>query len=109
MGDPGGYAEDGIMGKNIMMEPVIPIYDIAGNFASGKCVGCGNQSNPLKFAYERRNNINRNNKIFGNTFAGFQLLPSLALRYQLQIHLRDLLQDFLHLSKCLQTFLDFAL
>jgi len=80
MGDPGGYAEDGIMGKNIMMQPVIPIYDIAGNFASGKCVSCGNQTNPLKFAYERRNNINRNNKIFGNTFAGLQVLPSLALR-----------------------------
>ena len=80
MGDPGGYAEDGIIGKNIMMQPVVPIYDIAGNFASGKAVGLGNQSNPLKFAYERRNNINRNNKVFGNTFAGFQVLPSLALR-----------------------------
>src|SRR5689334_2337370 len=28
MADPGGYAEDGIVGKNIMMQPVIPIYDI---------------------------------------------------------------------------------
>jgi TonB-linked SusC/RagA family outer membrane protein len=80
MADPNGYAEDGIMGKNIMMQPVIPIYDIQGNFASGKCVSCGNQTNPLKFAYERRNNINRNNKVFGNTFAGFQVLPELALR-----------------------------
>jgi TonB-linked SusC/RagA family outer membrane protein len=80
MGDPGGYAEDGIMGKNIMMQPVIPIYDVAGNFASGKASSLGNQSNPVKFAYERRNNINRNNKVFGNTFAGFQVLPSLALR-----------------------------
>ena len=67
-------------GKNILMQPVVPIYDIAGNFASGKAVGLGNQSNPLKFAYERRNNINRNNKVFGNAFAGFQLLPTLALR-----------------------------
>jgi TonB-dependent starch-binding outer membrane protein SusC len=80
MGDPGGYAEDGIMGKNIMMQPVVPIYDIGGNFASGKAVGLGNQTNPLKFAYTRKDNINRNNKVFGNTFAGFQLLPSLALR-----------------------------
>ena len=80
MGDPGGYAEDGIIGKNILSEPVIPIYDINGNFASGKGVGLGNQSNPLKFAYERRNNFNRNNKAFGNAFAGFQLIPSVALR-----------------------------
>jgi len=80
MSDPGGYAEDGIVGKNILMQPVVPIYDIAGNFASGKSTTLGNQSNPLKYAYERRNNINRNNKVFGNGFAGFQLLPSLALR-----------------------------
>jgi TonB-dependent starch-binding outer membrane protein SusC len=80
MGDPGGYAEDGIVGKNILMQTVVPIYDIAGNFASGKAGSLGNQSNPLKFAYERRNNINRNNKVFGNGFAGFQLLPNVALR-----------------------------
>ncbi|HEX7978358.1 MAG TPA: SusC/RagA family TonB-linked outer membrane protein [Gemmatimonadaceae bacterium] len=89
MGDPGGYAEDGIMGKNIMMQPIIPIYDIAGNFAAGKATGLGNQSNPLKFAYERRNNINRNNKVFGNTFAGYQVLPSLALRSSIGFNQND--------------------
>ena len=52
--DPGGYAEDGILGKNILMQPVVPVYDVAGNFAAGKAVGLGNQSNPLKYAYERK-------------------------------------------------------
>src|SRR5829696_586955 len=89
MGDPGGYAEDGIMGKNILMQPVIPIYDINGNFASGKSTGLGNQSNPLKFAYERRNNINRNNKVFGNGFAGLQVIPSIALRSSIGFNLNQ--------------------
>jgi TonB-dependent starch-binding outer membrane protein SusC len=89
MGDPGGYAEDGIMGKNILMQPVVPIYDISGNFASGKAVGLGNQSNPLKFAFERRNNINRNNRIFGNGFAGFQVIPALALRSSIGFNVRQ--------------------
>src|SRR6266480_4962891 len=34
--DPGGYAEDGILGKDILMQPVIPVFDIKGNFAGGK-------------------------------------------------------------------------
>ena len=34
--DPGGYAEDGILGKNILMQPVVPVRDINGNFAVGK-------------------------------------------------------------------------
>src|SRR2546426_7320673 len=46
--DPGGYAEDGILGKNIMMQPVVPVYDIGGHFASEKSIN--NQSNPLKYA-----------------------------------------------------------
>ena len=89
MGDPGGYAEDGIVGKNILMQPVVPIYDINGNFASGKAVGLGNQGNPLKFAFERRNNINRNNRIFGNGFAGFQAMPELALRSSIGFNVRQ--------------------
>jgi TonB-linked SusC/RagA family outer membrane protein len=83
MGDPTGYAEDGIMGKNILMEPVIPVYDIAGNFASGKATGLGNQSNPLKFAFARRDNITKTNRVFGNGFAGFQILPELSIRSSL--------------------------
>jgi TonB-linked SusC/RagA family outer membrane protein len=89
MGDPGGYAEDGIVGKNILMQPLIPIYDINGNFASGKSTGLGNQGNPLKFAYERRNNINRNNKVFGNGFAGLQVIPSIALRSSIGFNLNQ--------------------
>ncbi len=34
--DPDDYVEDGILGKNILMQPVIPVYDINGNFAGGK-------------------------------------------------------------------------
>jgi len=79
MGDPGGYAEDGIMGKNIMMQPVIPVYDIGGNFAGGKAVGLGNQSNPLRFAYGQKDNINDNYKIFGNAFASVDLTDAVKV------------------------------
>ncbi len=85
--DPGGYAEDGIVGKNILMQPVIPIYDINGNFAGGKATGLGNQSNPLKEAYEFRDNKNRNNSVFGSAFAGYDFTPELTLRTRLGFNL----------------------
>ena len=81
--DPGGYAEDGIVGKNILMQPVIPVFDAAGNFASGKAVGLGNQSNPLKEAFEARNNKSKNDRVFGNVFAGLDLNPQFSLRSSL--------------------------
>jgi TonB-linked SusC/RagA family outer membrane protein len=79
--DQGG--ETALIGKNILMQPVVPIYDIKGNFASGKAVGLGNNSNPLKEAFERRDNINRNNRVFGNVFAALAATSSVSLRSSL--------------------------
>jgi TonB-linked SusC/RagA family outer membrane protein len=81
--DPGGYAEDGILGKNILMQPVIPIYDINGNFAGGKATGLGNQGNPVKYAFEHKDDIQKNLNIFGNTFAGLDLTPAISLKTRL--------------------------
>jgi TonB-dependent starch-binding outer membrane protein SusC len=87
-GDPGSqsldssasYAEDGIVGKNILMQPVVPVYDIAGNFASGKAVGLGNQSNPLKYAWARQFDRLTNDQIVGNVFAGLDLFKDLSFK-----------------------------
>jgi len=72
--------EGGILGKNILMQPVVPLRDIAGNFASGKAVGLGNNTNPLKVAYEGRDNKNKNDRVFGNVFAGFDVTPQVSVR-----------------------------
>ena len=72
--------EGGILGKNILMQPVVPVRDIAGNFASGKANTLGNNTNPLKLAYEGRNNVGKYNRAFGNVFGGFTPLPSLSFR-----------------------------
>ncbi|MBC7790884.1 MAG: SusC/RagA family TonB-linked outer membrane protein [Anaerolineae bacterium] len=82
-----GFGEGGILGKNILSQPVVPVYDIQGNFASGKAVTLGNNSNPLKFAYEARDNENKNNRVFGNVFAGFDVNPQFQLRTRLGFNL----------------------
>jgi TonB-linked SusC/RagA family outer membrane protein len=79
--DQGG--ETALIGKNILMQPVVPLYDVQGNFASGKAVGLGNNTNPLKTAFEGRDNVSKNNRVFGNVFAGLALNPSLSVRSSL--------------------------
>jgi TonB-linked SusC/RagA family outer membrane protein len=81
--DPDGFAEDGIMGKNILMQPVVPVYDIQGNFASGKAVGLGNQSNPLKWAWGRRDDEAKTERVFGNVFGALAINDDLAVRTRL--------------------------
>ncbi len=79
--DQGG--ETGLIGKDILSQPVVAIYDAAGNFESGKAVGLGNNTNPLKVAYEGRNNIAANNRAFGNVFSALTVNPYILLRSSL--------------------------
>ncbi|HEY6102450.1 MAG TPA: SusC/RagA family TonB-linked outer membrane protein [bacterium] len=67
--DDGGLGENNIVGKNIYQQPVVPIYDIAGYFASGKALGLSNLTNPLKIASAGQNNISTNDRMFGSVFA----------------------------------------
>lgn len=76
------FGENGILGKNILSQPVIPVRDVAGNFASGKAPTLGNNTNPYKVAYEARNNVATTSRVFGNVFAGYDVTPRIALRTQ---------------------------
>ncbi|HEV3486128.1 MAG TPA: TonB-dependent receptor plug domain-containing protein, partial [Vicinamibacterales bacterium] len=81
------FGEGSILGKNILSQPVVPIYDVAGNFASGKATGLGNNTNPLKFAYEARDNLTRNERVFGNAFAGYDFGNNITVRSQFGFNL----------------------
>jgi TonB-linked SusC/RagA family outer membrane protein len=85
--DDFSLGEDNIVGKNILMQPIVPIYDIAGNFASGKSTGLGNNTNPLKIAWAGRFDRNTSDRALGNAFAKFAVRPELTLRTQFSFNL----------------------
>jgi TonB-linked SusC/RagA family outer membrane protein len=87
-GGQGGdnFGEGGILGKNILSQPVVPVYDIAGNFASGKAVNLGNNTNPVKDALNGPNNRGTNTRIFGNAFARYALADNLTANTSLGIN-----------------------
>lgn len=87
--DDNGLGEGGIVGKNIFEQPVVPVYDVAGYFASGKAVGLSNLTNPLKVAFSGQHNINTNDRIFGNTFAGFDAGHGFSLKTRFGFNLQQ--------------------
>ena len=78
--DDAGLGEGGIIGKNIFQQPVVPVFDIAGYFASGKALHLSNLTNPLKVATAGQNDINTNDRIFGNVFASLDASHGVSLK-----------------------------
>ena len=78
--DDAGLGEGGIIGKNIFQQPVVPVYDVKGYFASGKASLLSNLTNPLKVAFAGQNNINTNDRMFGNAFAGYDAGHGISLK-----------------------------
>jgi TonB-linked SusC/RagA family outer membrane protein len=87
--DDNGLGEGNIVGKNIFQQPVVPVYDIAGYFASGKAVGLSNLTNPLKIAFAHQNDINTNDRMFGNAFAGFDAGHGISLKTRFGFNLQQ--------------------
>jgi TonB-linked SusC/RagA family outer membrane protein len=77
--DDDALGEDNIVGKNIFQQPVVPVFDIMGYYASGKALHLSNLTNPFKIAETQQHNITTNDRIFGNVFGGYDVTRTLAL------------------------------
>ena len=61
-------------------EPIIPVYDIQGNFAGTRGLGLTGGGNEVATRYRTRNNRTRNYRIFGNAFAELDISENLKAR-----------------------------
>ena len=53
---------------------IIPVHDIAGNYAGGISQGLGNASNAVAIQERQANNVNRTYQVIGNVFADVDFL-----------------------------------
>lgn len=80
----GGSMGEGSIVHNIMLaQPVIPVYDIDGYFASGKAVSLGNFTNPVRQAYYNKDNITNTNVMVGNVYASLDIIEGLQFKTSL--------------------------
>ena len=87
--DPSTGAENGILGKDILLQPIVPLYDVGGNFAGAKGVPAVNSSNPLQQAFDQKDNISKDNQVFGNIFAGYNFTPAATVVSRLGFDVRQ--------------------
>jgi len=74
--------EGSSIGMSFREQPIIPVYDIKGNFAGSNTANLGNARNPVAIATRTQNNYGATNRIFGNIFAEVDFLKYLTLRTQ---------------------------
>ncbi|WAC13026.1 TonB-dependent receptor [Dyadobacter pollutisoli] len=72
--------EGSAIGMSFRQQPIIPVYDIMGNYGGGYGQGLGNAKNPVAIQDRTRNNSGQSNRLFGNVYAEMDLLKDLTLR-----------------------------
>jgi TonB-linked SusC/RagA family outer membrane protein len=78
------------VGIHMLMQPVVPAYDIRGNFASGKASGSGAESrNPLKRQWAQKDDAFQDMRIFGSVFVGFEVTDELQSMSRFGFHLGE--------------------
>ncbi|KAA6436684.1 TonB-dependent receptor [Dyadobacter flavalbus] len=65
------------------MQPIIPVYDIMGNYAGSRASGMGDAFNPVAMRDRTRYNKGLDNRLFGNVFAEVDLFKNFTLRTSL--------------------------
>lgn len=72
--------EGGAIGMAYRMQPIVPVYDVKGNYAGSFGSGLGNAKNPVAIRDRARNNTGLSNGILGNMYAEFDFLKDFTAR-----------------------------
>lgn len=67
------------------IQPIIPVYDVMGNFAGTRGGDLDNALNPVALLYRNQDNVNKEVRLFGNAYAEVDILKNLTARTQFGI------------------------
>lgn len=65
--------------------PLLPVFDIAGNFAGSRGLNLGNNENPVATLYRQRDNRYNSIRVFGNAYAEVDLPAGFMVRSSIGI------------------------
>ena len=77
-------AEDSAISWAYRIQPIIPVYDVGGNFAGSRANAgaLGNARNPLGVLYNERDNNRQNIDVGSNVYANINIIEGLQFRTQ---------------------------
>lgn len=67
------------------IQPIIPVFDIRGNYAGTSGPDLDNSRNPVAELFRNSENVNKNVRLFGNAYAEVDILKDLTARTQFGI------------------------
>ena len=71
---------DAVIAQAMREQPIIPVYDIMGNYAGGDGPDLGDAENPVAIQQRTKNNQALGYRLFGNAFAELNVLKYFTLR-----------------------------
>lgn len=81
IGQPNGNnAESNPISFAYRIQPIIPVYDVAGNFAGTRGGDLDNANSPAALLYRNKDNVQKEVRLFGNAYAEADILPNLTAR-----------------------------
>ena len=84
VGQPGGnQSEQNVITNIVRSNPTVPVFDEAGVFAGPKVTGQGLGNNPAKLVFEDKDDVGNFNRLFGNVYAGVELMDGLTAKTSL--------------------------
>jgi TonB-dependent starch-binding outer membrane protein SusC len=72
--------EGSAIGMSFRIQPIVPVYDVMGNFGGQSGTGLGNAMNPVAIMERTRNNESETRNLFGNVFAEWDFAENFRLR-----------------------------
>jgi TonB-linked outer membrane protein, SusC/RagA family len=79
-GDFGNNGEGNAISMAYRMQPIVPVYDIKGNFAGTKAPGTGNAVNPVAQLYNAKDNNGKWFRVLGNIYGEATLMKGLTVK-----------------------------
>jgi len=79
-GNLGDNGEGTVISQAYRSQPIIPVYDINGNFAGSRAPEMGNSANPLAMLYRAKDNNGKWVRILGNAYAELTPIEGLTVR-----------------------------
>src|SRR5690606_30106191 len=84
--------EQNTITQTMLMNSIVPVYDIEGNFAGAKTNGFSNGKNPVAFAVNNKEDIDVDYRILANIFGEYQILEPLKFKTSYSIDYRNFFQ-----------------
>ncbi|WP_374164525.1 SusC/RagA family TonB-linked outer membrane protein [Arcticibacter sp. MXS-1] len=75
-----GLSADNAIGHAFREQPIIPVYDIMGNYGGSYGGSLGDAYNPVAMLRRTANNKTQDNRLFGNVYAEADILKIFTLR-----------------------------